>query len=170
MTLFNELKNDHAVIHQILSQILMLNDVELLQRDVLIKNLEIEILSHTRAEEIILYNPLRLTDFSKRFALHGYKEHIEIETLLRLLQLKNAVHINWKETAHRLNECLQLHIQEEELEIFDLAEDCFNADEIETMGQNFFLLKNQIKRQGDLEISTQEMAKIFSHPLDARLV
>ncbi len=175
MSIFDVLRYDHSLIQQFMAELLLLHDTEILKRDSLIKSLGEELFSHTRAEEIVLYNLLRMADFSKLLALGGYKEHIEIETLLHLIQLKNVIHSSWRETALRLQGVLQLHVQEEESAIFAMAKDFFTFQEFESMGKEFLNQKMKVKQEGYLEVHNrsapnylpqQMQNETYSYPAD----
>ena len=84
---------------------------------------------------------------AKDEAMHGYKEHMEAETLLRILQVEDKTHMDWKETASKLKEALEHHIQEEETTMFNLARANFTAEEAQQMGAAFEKLKPEIKEQ-----------------------
>src|SRR5690606_24312421 len=82
-----------------------------------------------------------------------FKEHMEAESLLRGLQVKEGVNLDWKSTAVKLKEVLEHHIEEEEGRIFTEAKKIFNDEDARMMGEAFKSMKDQVSEQGFLKNS-----------------
>jgi hemerythrin-like domain-containing protein len=133
MLIYEELKKDHEKV-----------------KSQLIKAIRDELIPHARAEEAVFYNTLRSIDSAKDIVMHGYQEHLEAETQLRMLQLRDKIDVEWKETAQKLKSAVEHHIQEEEGKIFNVAKQLFTNDEAVMMGDAFTKLKPDIKEEGFL--------------------
>ena len=138
---------DHDKVKGLLTELLTLRDDDHETRKSLVEQIRDALIPHSRAEESVFYNSLRTIKNAKDEAMHGYKEHMEAETLLRILQVEDKTHMDWKETASKLKEALEHHIQEEETTMFNLARANFTAEEAQQMGAAFEKLKPEIKEQ-----------------------
>ena len=96
---------------------------------------------------MVLYNTLRSLDATHKAVAHAYKEHLEAETLLRKLQMKDKIDSDWKETAVKLKEALEHHIADEEGRIFTAAKSVLSESEVEMMGKAFEQLKPGIQKE-----------------------
>lgn len=151
MDIYSILKNDHEEVKSLLNELIAL-DEEDSYRGVLVTQIEQALVPHARAEESVFYNSIRaLSDQSE--VMHSYKEHMEAETLLRGLQFKEGVKMDWKSTAIKLKEALEHHIQEEENKIFAEARKIFSDDDARMMGEAFVSMKEQVANQGFLKNS-----------------
>ena len=144
MLIYELIKQDHDKVKGLLNDLLLVSEKDDL-RSRLIDQIRDEIIPHSRAEESVFYNSLRALDVSKDIVMHGYGEHVEIETLLRTLQLKDIVDANWRKTAIKLRETLIHHIDEEEDKIFTVAKKVFTRDEAVMMGYAFEELKPEVR-------------------------
>lgn len=177
MAIYEALKKDHRKVTELLNELVMLDEGGETHSD-LIDQIRDELIPHARAEEAVLYNSLRSLDEAKDIVMHSYQEHLEAETLLRTLQAKNKIDLDWKETAKSLRAALAHHIEEEEGRIFNVAKQLFTTEEADMMEEAFEALKPEIKQEGmlqtTLEMVTNLMPKRFvpaikSINLDARI-
>lgn len=163
MQIYEALKQDHEKVRQLLNQLVNLNENNQKEKSRLVALIRDELVPHSRAEEAVFYNSLRLLDESKSLAMHGYKEHLEAESLLRALQLQDAVNMKWKDTAIKLQEVLEHHIQDEEEEMFPVAQGLFTSEEAVVMNEAFQKMKPEIKEEGFM-MNTVEMIKNMMPP------
>lgn len=150
MQIYEALRNDHDKVKDLLAQLLALSDENAEDRHDLISQIRDELIPHARAEESVFYNSIRALDSAKDVVMHSYQEHMEAETHLRLLQLRDRIDAEWKETAQKLKSDLEHHIQEEETKIFNVARQLFTNEEAEMMGEAFESLKPEVKIEGFL--------------------
>ena len=118
MLIYDALKKDHDKVKSLLTQLLALDNDDDDARESLVSQIRDELIPHSRAEESVLYNSLRTSGAAKDMAMHSYKEHMETEVLLRMLQVRDKVDMEWKETAQKLKDSLEHHIAEEEGKLF----------------------------------------------------
>ncbi len=147
MEIYEALKKDHVKVKQILHEMLAIPDTDDANRTRLVQMLRDELIPHARAEEAIFYNSLRTAASGKDLAMHGYREHLEAEGLLRMLQAQDKVNMDWKNTASKLLSALEHHIQEEEGNMFNEARKNFSAEEAQMMGSAFEKLKPEIREE-----------------------
>lgn len=145
------LVNDHDDLKSMLAELLTLDENDD-YREVLIENISTLLMSHARAEESVFYNSIRAVSDSD-IVMHGYKEHMEAEAVLRKLQLKEVTGTDWTTAAKDLQKALLHHISDEESDIFDEARKIFSQEEARQMGEAFLELQEKIRDQGALKNS-----------------
>ncbi len=177
MAIYEALIKDHDKIKELLNELVMLDEGADSHSE-LIEQIRDELIPHARAEESVFYNSLRSLDAAKDVVMPAYKEHLQAETLLRTLQIKDKIDMDWKKTANDLRDALNHHINEEEGRVFNVAQQLFTSEEAEMMENAFEALKPEIKEEGlmktTLELITNLMPKRFvpalkSINLDARI-
>jgi len=156
MLIYEVLKKDHDKVKELLERLVHSQDASSEERGSLIEQIRDELIPHSRAEERVFYNALRSIDMAHDMATHGYKEHVEAETLLRTLQAMDVVNMDWTNTAKKLKDAVEHHIQEEETKFFDAAKQLFIEEEAQAMGEAFNQLKPKI-REGNIVQSTVDL-------------
>lgn len=147
MQIYEILKQEHEEVKA------LLNDLVALKKDdeyrfVLVEEIKAALLPHSRAEEATLYNTIRSVDADKSLVAHGYQEHMEAESLLRLLEVKDKINFDWHETAVKLRDALNHHVEEEEGKIFTEAQSIFSAEEAEAIGEAYLSIKPNFAGNG----------------------
>lgn len=148
MEIYELLKTDHEKVKDLLNQLLSLEDDDVGGRRHFVTEIRNALVPHSRAEESVFYNSLRGLDSARSMVMHSYKEHLEAENLLRMLQVEDSTHLSWRSTAEKLKEALDHHISEEEGLLFEKARNAFTPQEAQMMGAAFEKLKPAIKEQG----------------------
>ena len=157
MLIYDALKKDHVKVKHLLDELVLLRENATNRRSELISQIRDELIPHARAEEAVFYNSLREIESAKDIVMHGYEEHIEAETALRMLQVRDKIDAEWKTTATKLRDSIYHHIEEEENRIFSVAKQLFTREEAEIMAEAFESLKPEIREEGLLK-TTLEMA------------
>lgn len=148
MLIYDALKKDHEEVKSLLNQLISLADDDSAGRKVLLGQIRDALIPHSRAEESVFYNSLRMIDSAKSLVMHSYKDHLEAETLLRTLQLKDKIDADWKATALDLQRALNDHILQEETDVFTAAQALFTPQEATMMAEAFEELKPRVKEEG----------------------
>jgi hemerythrin superfamily protein len=167
MNIYEALQTDHEKVRGLLNELIAL-DEDNDRRSFLIEQIRDELIPHSRAEEAVLYNSLRMLDSSKGIAMHGYAEHMEAEGLLRGLQAMDKFDTAWKTTAIKLKEALEHHIQDEESRIFSAARQTFTEEEAEAMAQTFEAMKPDIREEGLMKTTLDIVANLMPPRLSHR--
>lgn len=152
MDIYQNLKKDHEEVKTLLTELLSLDEKDE-YRHTIIEKIASELIPHARAEEAVVYNSIRATDADSGLVMHSFKEHMEAEGFLRLLQTKDKIDANWKGTAQKLKDSLEHHIHEEETKLFAQARRLFSAEEAEQISVAFDKLKAEYKTHGALKNS-----------------
>jgi hemerythrin superfamily protein len=161
MKIYEALMKDHDHVKELLSDLIALDDEDTEARSELVEEIRDELIPHARAEESIFYNSMRSLQEDNSEVMHGYKEHMEAETLLRALQVTDTVNVGWRKTAEKLKEALEHHIEEEETTIFAEARELFTAEEAEMMGEAFEKMKPQIQEEGIMKTTAEMISNLL---------
>jgi hypothetical protein len=90
---------------------------------------------HTQIEETIFYPALEEREETHDLTLEAYEEHKMVKTLLAELSRARTADDEWQAQAKVLRENVEHHVDEEENELFDKADDVLSDEEIEALGQ-----------------------------------
>jgi len=90
---------------------------------------------HTHIEETIFYPALETPEETHDLTLEAYEEHKMVKTLLAKLSRARTANDEWQAQAKVLRENVEHHVDEEENELFDKADDALSDEEIEALGQ-----------------------------------
>ena len=140
MEIYDLLRQDHTEIKSMLNDLIKL-DQDDEYRFILMQEIKNALIPHSRAEESVFYNAIRAVDADKSVVAHSYQEHLEAETMLRTLLVKDKTNLDWRSTAKKLQQALEHHISEEEGRVFAEARKIFTPQEAESIGQAFEKLK-----------------------------
>lgn len=161
MLIYEALAKDHRNVKKLLSQLVKLNQKDERKRHSLINKIRDELIPHARAEESVFYNSLRAIDAGTKTVMHGFQQHFEAETLLRMLQIRDTIDAEWKETARKLQTSVEHHIEEEEEKIFPIARNAFTADEARMMTKAFKSLKPKVKKEGFMKTTADLVTNLM---------
>ncbi len=161
MQIYNALAKDHEKLKELLNELVSLDEKDNESRHDLVQEIRDELVPHSRAEESILYNSMRALEEGQSEAMHGYTEHMEAEALLRTLQVAEKIDMGWKQTATKLKDALEHHIEEEESEIFATARELFTNEEAEMMGDAFERIKPQIRDESFVKTSMEMVLNLM---------
>jgi len=147
MDIYNALHRDHEELKQLLADLVDATEINEDTTHLLtsIRNL---LVPHSRAEEEVFYNSIRDLDAGNDKVMHGFKEHMEAETLLRSLMAMSMVGVEWETAARKLHDAVNHHIEEEETQIFPIAQNLFTHEEAHDIGVAFVSLKPQVAEEG----------------------
>lgn len=142
------LRRDHSELKELAARVMDLEEEDIEQRNQLVQQLNDLFIPHARAEESVLYNSMRMIDLAKDLAMDCYRHHMEIEGLLRVLQVQDMANFNWRETAGRFRSALEDHILNEEVAVFSATESLFTEEEAEAMAEVFEEIKGATSEKG----------------------
>ncbi len=160
MEIYEALKNDHRKLQDLLDQLVALPEGGESQKH-LIEQVRDGLIPHARAEEAVFYNSLRMIDETKGLIMHSYKEHLEAETLLRTLQAKEKIDLDWKSTATKLKSAISHHIDEEENKLIPAARKVLSSEEATKLCGAFERLKPEVREEGFLKTTLDMVANMM---------
>jgi len=132
MDAFELLKADHKKVNELFDQLEAATGKAKLN---VFNQIKTELELHTHIEEKIFYPALEKPEETHDLTLEAYEEHKMVKTLLTKLSGARTADDEWQAQAKVLRENVEHHVDEEENELFDKADDVLSDEEIEALGQ-----------------------------------
>ena len=132
MDAFELLKADHKKVAALFDQLEAASGREKLG---VFNQIKTELELHTHIEETIFYPALEKPAETHDLTLEAYEEHDVVKSLLAEMSGARAADDEWQAKAKVLRESVEHHVDEEENELFDKADDALSDEEIEALGQ-----------------------------------
>jgi hypothetical protein len=128
---FELLKKDHEKVSKLFDRI----EAESGKAKIgIFKQIKSELDLHTHIEETIFYPAIVNADETRALTLEAYEEHKVVKELLAELDSANSVSDEWKAKLKVLRENFEHHVDEEENELFDKANEVLTGEEAERLG------------------------------------
>lgn len=131
MNPFQLLKNDHKIVSGLFDQI---ESASGKSKTELFTRLKGELDVHAHIEEKIFYPALENRPEAREITLEAYEEHKVVKDLLAELANGRAADDEWDAKLKVLRENVEHHVEEEEGELFDKANDALSDEELERIG------------------------------------
>ncbi len=131
MDAFELLKADHRKVSKLFDQ---LESVDGNKKLDVFEQIKAELDLHAHIEETILYPALEKPEETHKITLEAYEEHKVVKTLLAQLAQAKSANDEWQAKAKVLRENVDHHVEEEENELFEKAEDALSDEEVEALG------------------------------------
>ena len=132
MNAFELLKADHEKVNGLFDELEAATGKAKLS---VFNQIKSELELHTHIEETIFYPALEKPEETHDLTLEAYEEHKMVKTLLAELSGSRTADDEWQARAKVLRENVEHHVDEEENELFDKADDALSDEEIEALGQ-----------------------------------
>ena len=143
MDAFELLKADHKKVAELFDLLETASDKRKLD---VFKQIKSELEVHTHIEETIFYPALEKPAETHDLTLEAYEEHNVVKALLAELSGATSATDEWQAKAKVLRENVEHHVDEEENELFDKADDALSDEEIEALGERMAAEKS--RKQG----------------------
>lgn len=131
------LKSDHATLKRLLRELTETSERALKQRESLVSQIERELKTHAQIEEEVFYPAFKAgaknTDAEDLF-YEATEEHHVADIVLPSLKSANPKSHEFKAKAKVLKDLLEHHIKEEETEMFPVARQLFDEDQLRELG------------------------------------
>lgn len=131
MNAFQLLKNDHKIVSGLFDQIESASGKAKTQ---LFTRLKSELDVHALIEEKVFYPALENKKESREITLEAYEEHKVVKDLLAELANGSSADEEWDAKLKVLRENVDHHVDEEEGELFDKANDVLSDGDLERIG------------------------------------
>ncbi len=128
------LKQDHRKVKDLLSELDSTSEGDAGRREELFSTVKDELKVHEIIEEEILYPALKEHPKAREIVLEGIEEHNVVDTLLGDMVSLSVEDETWAAKLAVMKENVEHHIEEEEEEMFEKAQDIFGDDELAAMG------------------------------------
>ncbi|MBC7906821.1 MAG: hemerythrin domain-containing protein [Rhodospirillaceae bacterium] len=143
MNVLDVLKDDHATVERLFSNIMATSSRDKSRREQLFHSLKEAVIKHSHAEEKIFYAPLRDKQPAHDMIEHGLDEHHSVEKLLQKMDNIPADSDDWIDTLENIHMKIKDHVEEEEGEIFPKAQQLLGDSELDQMTDRFLQTKEK---------------------------
>lgn len=144
---FDELKKDHKEVKDILEKLSTGSQTAEKTREKLFAQLKEELVPHLKAEDTTFYQALLETKGGRRHALEAKEEHDLTTLVFKQLEEIPPKDEIWGAKMKVLKELVEHHIEEEEKEIFKVAQKEMEKADFKQIMQNFQKEKEKIKSE-----------------------
>ena len=135
-SLFDELKEDHKEVKDLLTSILKADDAS--ERGELFSKMKTALTAHSEAEEEMFYPRLEKEEESRTDALEAEVEHGIVKNLLTELdEMGDKMSDEWTAKCSVLKDLVEHHVEEEESQIFKDARKVLDKDELTALAGEF---------------------------------
>jgi hemerythrin-like domain-containing protein len=140
------IEKEHQEVQELLDKIENTSSGAVKTKEDLFMKLKRELIPHMKAEEKAFY-PVLMNNGGKEVGLEAIEEHHVAEIVLKELDKlpKNAE--NWDAKFKVFAELLKHHIEEEEEDVFDAAEDMLDDDQMSQVMTSFMEEKKSIVKK-----------------------
>jgi hypothetical protein len=143
VTIIESLAHDHRVLEATLTELSATPSSEAAHRSDLFGRIQGLLQAHARAEEVVVYAPLRRMMPSEIKTLEAYEEHHIADLMLQELGADCPGGKGWTAKVRVFEEVLRHHIKEEELHLFALLTSEFDEAALTEMEDDFQTIKHE---------------------------
>jgi hemerythrin-like domain-containing protein len=143
--LFELLQTDHDKVKSILDDLSETSSGARKTRESSFRKLRDELIPHLRAEEQAFYSALLEEKEAREVALEALEEHHVAEGVLNELSSLDFSDEHWSAKLKVFQELLEHHIEEEESEVFDAAEEAFDDDQMDAILKQLKAIKQEVR-------------------------
>jgi hypothetical protein len=137
---FELLKKDHEKVATLFKQIESVSEDAKMG---IFRQLKEELDVHAHIEEAIFYPSLEREKETREITLEAYQEHQVVKDLLSQLDAATSADEEWEARLTVLKENVEHHVEEEEGELFDKANDVLTGDQADELGDRMQAEKNR---------------------------
>jgi hemerythrin HHE cation binding domain-containing protein len=137
---FELLKKDHQKVSTLFQEIESASGEAKLA---IFRKLKQELDVHAHIEEIIFYPALEREKETREITLEAYEEHRVVKDLLSQLDAASSADEDWEARLTVLKENVEHHVDEEEGELFDKANDVLTGEQADDLGDRMQAEKNR---------------------------
>jgi hemerythrin-like domain-containing protein len=138
------LEEDHRKMKKLLSELESTTERGVKTREDLFATVKDELTVHETIEEEIFYPALKEHPKTKEIALEDYEEHHVVDMVMAEIEDVPYDDETWGAKFKVMKENIEHHIEEEENEMFKQARQVFEEDELEALGEQMRLRKEQL--------------------------
>jgi len=145
--LFDLLETEHNELRSILSNMLSHGQNSVSIRRDLAEQMECTLISHMKGEEKAFYTELRKHDETRQISLESLEAHHIASVLWSEMVRIGVEHEMWTAKAKVLKDILELHMAQEEKDVFVAAKKAISDDQMETIFHQFRRVEQEIEAQ-----------------------
>jgi hemerythrin-like domain-containing protein len=138
------LENDHKKMKKLLGDLEDTTRRAAKTREELFEKIRTQLTAHETIEEEIFYPALKEHPKAKDLVLEGYVEHHVADLIVNELATAPTTDEEWGAIAKVLRETIEHHIEEEEGELFKVARQVLDADQLANLGDRMNLRNDEV--------------------------
>jgi hemerythrin-like domain-containing protein len=138
------LKEDHDKVKKLLEDVASTTERGVKTREELFTKIKRELEVHESIEEEIFYPALKEHPKTKEITLEAYEEHHVVDMVMAEIEGVPYDDERWGAKFKVMKENIEHHIEEEENEMFKQARQVFDDDELEALGEQMRVRKEQL--------------------------
>jgi hemerythrin-like domain-containing protein len=146
------LKSDHATLKRLLRELSETSERAVKQRETLVSQIERELKTHAQIEEEVFYPAFQAaaknTEAEDLF-YEAAEEHHVVDMVLPALKAANPKSHEFKAKAKVLKELIEHHIKEEEQQMFPVARQLYDDDQLRELGDMMQTRRDTIEAMWD---------------------
>jgi hemerythrin superfamily protein len=149
MNVLKVLKKDHSAVKSLFNKFSRTGKSSHEKRTELFEHIRRELQIHSRAEEEIFYPAIKAINGaeSRRLVSEALKEHKEVDELLTQISRLKPADKNFEDKIETLFEHVDHHVEEEEGEIFQFAEENCSEEQLNDLGRQIEERKRVLDQQ-----------------------
>jgi hemerythrin-like domain-containing protein len=144
MNAISLLEEDHRKMKKLLSELESTTERGVKTREELFATVKEELTVHETIEEEIFYPALKEHPKTKEITLEAYEEHHVVDMVMAEIEGVPYDDERWGAKFKVMKENIEHHIEEEENEMFKLARDAFETQELRDLGERMMARKEQL--------------------------
>ncbi|MGB3225215.1 MAG: hemerythrin domain-containing protein [Desulforhopalus sp.] len=144
---FQAITKDHDEVKDLLKKLTESSDGAVKTREKLFLKLKQEIVPHLKAEEAVFYPALMDNKEGRKHSLEAIEEHGLTEMVLNQIESLPVDDEVWSAKLKVLKDLVEHHIEEEEDEIFEIAEEEIDKEDFKQIMQAFQKEKEKVKKK-----------------------
>ena len=144
MNAISLLEEDHRKMKKLLSELESTTERGVKTREGLFATVKEELTVHEMIEEEIFYPALKEHPKTRDITLEAYEEHHVVDMVMAEIEGLPYDDEKWGAKFKVMKENIEHHIEEEENEMFKQARQVFDEDELEALGEQMRIRKEQV--------------------------
>ena len=144
MSIYDELRKDHAEVKEMFEELLGLSPRASRQKQPLFQKLKAALTAHSKGEERTIYQALKGESETRSDTLEAIEEHHVVDVMLREIARLETNDERWTAKLTVLKENVEHHIEEEENNLFPKAEEALSEEEADELGEKFATERDKI--------------------------
>jgi hemerythrin superfamily protein len=144
------LKKDHKEVKALFQEVEALGERANSGRQKLFRQIDLALTAHAEIEEKIFYPQFKARaedDEETQEALEAYEEHALVKRLIAELEGMAPTDESYRAKLQVLSELVDHHVKEEEKEMFKMARDLFDTQELGELGEEMAQAKQKFLAQ-----------------------
>jgi len=144
---FRTIENEHEEVKSILEQLEKTSPGAVKIKEALFSKLKQELIPHMKGEETHFYSLLLDKKSARKQAMEATEEHHVAEMVLKELDSLAKSEEQWDAKLKVFKQIIEHHIEEEEEELFEAAQDNLDQDQLNSIMTAYAEEKEKIKQE-----------------------